>query len=180
MFDLNEGKEYFGEEFVKEFESILQNCIENNDFLFIHGTPTRENAEDICKRGLLSDYPELNYTAYMMETDDRLLYDKLKSWPFAELKFLVMCVVPRNSGKGGVPIWTEVQYGSVLLPEFIKGYVDVIQRRIVQNELYSQIHNHKNMIEDRSFLPITGEFLEVSLQPDEQAFCDEIFGDFEK
>ena len=79
MFEKSEGKEYFGEEFVKEFENILQNCIENNDFLFIHGTPTREFAEDICERGLQSDYPELNYTAYMMDAEDKLLYDKLKS-----------------------------------------------------------------------------------------------------
>ena len=84
-------------------------------FLFIHGTPTKEFAEDICKRGLESDYPELNYTAYMMEAEDRLLYDKLKS--------------------------------------------------IIINKLYSQKHSHENMIEDTSFLPITGQFTQVSLPP---------------
>ena len=159
MFEKNEGKEYFGEEFVQQFERILKESLENGEFLFIHGTQTKENAEYICKSGLQSDYPELNYTAYMMEAEDRLLYDKLKSWPFANLKFLVICVVPRNSGKGGVPIWTKVDGSwSVLPPEFIRGYIDVNKRSIVSNELYSKEHGHKNMIEDTSFLPITGQF----------------------
>lgn len=177
MFKQNEGKEYFGEEFVQQFENILQECLENEDFLFIHGTPTKEFAEDICKRGLKSDYPELNYTAYMMEAEDRLLYDKLKSWPFANLKFLVICAVPRRSGKGGVPIWTKVDGGwSVLLPEFIRGYIDVNQKSIIINKLYSQKHSHENMIEDTSFLPITGQFTQVSLPPEEQAFWEEVLG----
>ena len=177
MLNNNSGKEYFGEEFVQAFESILLECLENQDFLFIHGTLTRENAEDILKSGLQSDYPELNYTARMMKAEDRLLYDKLKSWPFFERKFLVMCVVPKNSGKGGVPIWKNGICGEVvLLPEFIRGYIDVNQRSIVPNELYSNKHTYENMIEDISFLPITGQFTQISPFPEEENFWEENLG----
>lgn len=175
MFDLKEGKEYFGEDFVKQFKSILRNCENNNNFLFIHGESTKQNAEDICNYGLTSDLPELYYTAEFISSKDNLLYDKLKSWPHWNYRFLVMCVVPKSSGKGGTPIWKDGEYESVvLLPEFIKGYIDVTQKSIVQNELYLPTHNHQGMIEDRSYLPMTGQMIEISMPPDEEEFYDEL------
>ena len=87
-----------------------------------------------------------------------------------------MCCVPENSGKGGMPIWSKSPDGFVVLrPEFIRGYIDVIQKRIVENKLYSQTHDFETLIEDRSYLPITGEGLGISIPPDEEEFYNEIF-----
>lgn len=175
MLILNNGKEYFGKEFVEQFESILQSCKENDEFLFIHGKTTEDDAKHTCKFGLISDFPELYYTADLINSEDKLLYDKLKSWPHWECKFLVMCCVPKNSGKGGVPIWKKFyEDGVILLPEFIKGYIDVVKRTIVSNKMFSQKHQHEGMIEDRSYLPITGKMLEISIPPDEERFYEEL------
>ena len=75
-------------------------------------------------------YPELNYTADLIRQDDKLLYDKLKSWPHWNFKYLVLCVVPKQSGKGGIPIWQEKEDGFYLPPQFIKGYIDVKNREL--------------------------------------------------
>ena len=176
MLNLNNGQEYFGEEFVKQFENILQHCENDNNFLFIHGTSTKETAEDICYNGLISDFPELCYTSELIEKNDVLLYEKLKSWPHWNYKFLVLCIVPKSSGKGGTPIWktTAENIINILPPEFIKGYINVEKKIIAQNKLYSQIHNYKDMIEDRSYLPITGEKLQISIPPDEEEFYNEL------
>lgn len=82
----------------------------------IHGTPTEDNAVDICRNGLISEYPELNYTADLIRQDDKFLYDKLKSWPHWNFKYLVLCVVSKQSGKGGIPIWQEKEDGFYLPP----------------------------------------------------------------
>jgi len=176
MLNNNSGKEYFGEEFIKEFESILQECKENESFLFMHGTPSKDDADEICSCGLKTDFPDLYYTAELISNEDMLLYDKLKSWPHWDCKFLIMCCVPENSGKGGIPIWSKSSDGFVVLPpEFIRGYIDVIQKRIVENKLYSRTHDFETLIEDRSYLPITAERLGISIPPDEEEFYNEIF-----
>ena len=171
MFGIESGKEYFGEEFIKQFETILQ---KENKFLFIHGTATKENAENICNNGLFTDYPELMYTSDLVKPNDRLLYDKLKSWPHWNRKYLVMCLVPIQSGKGGMPIWNENEYEQfVLAPEFIRGYIDVAQKKIVDNDLYCEKSKGIYKIEDQSYTPISGKLVGISLPPDEQAFYDE-------
>ena len=42
MINLSNGREYFGERFVDEFEKILQECEAYEEFLFVHGTETDE------------------------------------------------------------------------------------------------------------------------------------------
>lgn len=82
MINLSNGRKYFREEFVEEFEKTLQECKDYDEFLFIHGTVTKEEAEAICRLGLIQDYPELYNTAEFC--------------------------VPKNSGKGGLPIWKQI------------------------------------------------------------------------
>lgn len=177
MINLSNGREYFGEEFIEGFEKILRECNVCDEFLFIHGTVTKEEAEEICKFGLISDYPELYYTAELISSQDNLLYDKLQSWPHWNRKFLIMCCVPKNSGKGGLPIWKQINgVGLVLLPEYIKGYINVMQKQIIKNDKYKLEHNYENGIEDRSYLPLTGKSLGISISPDEIEMYGEIFG----
>lgn len=181
MIYLNGGKEYFGEKFIEEFEEILQECKKNSEFLFIHGELTKDDAEDICQNGMALDFPELYHTADFISSDDKLLYDKLKSWPHWECKFLVMCCVPKKSGKGGIPIWRETDDDFfLLLPEFIKGYIDVTKKNISINKLYSSIHDYNNMVEDKSYLPETAKLLGVSIPLSEIEFYDERGEDSEK
>ena len=177
MFGYEDGKTYFGENFVNQMETILKNSKEKGQFLFIHGTRTDDNAAAICRNGLISDYPELNYTADLIRQDDELLYDKLKSWPHWNLKYLVMCLVPNQSGKGGLPIWTKQEDGFCLPPQFIRGYIDVNKRQIIDNELYNEKCECLGEFDDLSYRPISGEFIEISLPPDELAFYEEMLGD---
>ena len=168
MINLSNGREYFGEEFVEEFEKMLQECKDYEEFLFIHGVATKDDAEGICRLGLVSDYPELYYTAELINSQDKLLYDKLQSWPHWNRKFLIICCVPKNSGHGGVPIWKKINEDEVVLPpEYIKGYINVMQKEIIKSNKYKSKHNYENGIEDRSYLPLTGKCLGISIPPDE-------------
>lgn len=177
VINLSNGREYFGEEFIEEFEKILQECKAYDEFLFIHGTETKQEAEEICKIGLISDYPELYYTAELISSQDKLLYDKLQSWPHWNRKFLMMCCVPKNSGKGGVPIWKQINKDRVVLsPEYIKGYINVMQKQIIINDKYKLEHSYENGIEDRSYLPLIGKPLNISIPPDEIEMYSETLG----
>ena len=177
MINLSNGREYFGERFVDEFEKMLQECKDYNEFLFMHGTETEEEAKEICRFGLISDYPELYYTAELISSQDKLLYDKLQSWPHWDRKFLIMCCVPKNSGMGGEPIWKQANGdGVILLPEYIKGYINVIQKQIIRNDKYKLEHNYENGIEDRSYLPLTGKCLGISIPTDEIEMYSDTLG----
>ena len=96
---IKNSEEYFGAEFIRKFNNILEESLKEYNFLFLHGTYTKEDAEDICKYGLKCDYPELMYTSELIDKDDKLLYDKLKSWPHWDLKYLVMILVNKGTGK---------------------------------------------------------------------------------
>lgn len=61
----------------------------------------------ICKHGLECDYPELMYTSELIDKSDKLFYDKLKSWLHWNLKYLIMILVNKQTGKNGIPIWTQ-------------------------------------------------------------------------
>jgi len=175
---IKNSEEYFGAEFIRKFNNILEESLKEYNFLFLHGTYTKEDAEDICKYGLKCDYPELMYTSELIDKVDKLLYDKLKSWPHWDLKYLVMILVNKGTGKSGIPIWTQNQDLSFTLnPEFLKGYIDVNNKQILLNPRYKLEHNYSSLIEDTSYQTRTGKKLQISIPLEEEIFYQSSFRD---
>lgn len=176
MFDDDKGKEYFGKEFVDKIYSIFDTQSESN-FIFVHGTITQDDAEDILKSGLQCYYPEMYYTAELVDENDKLIFDKFRSWPHYDRKYLIMIVLSKLTGKGGVPVWIEdSQRGFVLNPEFILGYINVNDKSFIDNPVYSKKNEQDYLklaqVPDRSYEVGTGKLLEISIPPDEQELYD--------
>lgn len=173
---MNSAKEYFGTDFVEKVYQIFERAEQEDKFVFIHGAYSLDDAMNIVVDGLRCDYPELLYTAELMSISDKLLFDKLKSWPHWELKYLLTLCVPKNSGKGGIPIWNEDSTGQYYLPpQLINGIIDVNKKLIIPNPKYNPLKNIEATIEDRSFETRSGKFIEISLPPDELEFYGEEF-----
>ena len=78
MFDDDKGKDYFGKEFVDKIYSIF-NVQSETKFIFVHVAITQQDAEEILKTGLQCDYPEMYYTAELVNQSDKLLFDKFRN-----------------------------------------------------------------------------------------------------
>lgn len=176
MFDEDKGKEYFGQEFVDKIYSIF-NAQSDLNFIFVHGTITQDDAEEILKSGLQCDYPEMCYTAELVTQKDKLLFDKFRSWPHWDRKYLVMIALSKLTGKGGLPVWIEdSQRGFILSPEFILGYINVNDKAFVDNPVYKKKNEEDYLkltqVQDRSYEVGTGKLLEITMPPDEIEFYD--------
>lgn len=171
---MSSAKEYFGTDFVKKIYEMFDRAEQEGKFVFMHGTYSLDDAINIALNGLECDYPELLYTAELVNKNDKLLFEKLKSWPHWDLKYLLTVCVPKSSGKGGIPIWNEDSNGQFhLSPHFINGIIDVNDKSIIQNPKYEPLKNIEATIEDRSFETKTGKFIEISLPPSELEFYEE-------
>lgn len=168
MFD-NEtsAKEYFGDEFVNRIYSVFREQSESN-FIFVHGTITGEDAEQIIKKGLQCDFPEMYYTSEMIFPEDKLLFAKLKNWPHWNRKYLVMISLSKLTGKNGYPVWTKNEEDQFLLrPEFILGYIDVNNKVFINNPKYIKIKLEDYYkiagVQDESYETGTGKLLGISI-----------------
>ena len=171
---MSSAKEYFGTDFVKKIYEMFEKAEQEGKFVFMHGTYSLDDAINIALNGLECDYPELLYTAELMNKNDKLLFEKLKSWPHWDLKYLLTVCVPKCSGKGGIPIWNEDSNGQFhLSPHFINGIIDVNEKSIIQNPKYDSLKNIEATVEDRSFETKTGKFIEISIPPSELEFYEE-------
>ena len=161
---MNSAEEYFGMDFVEKIYEIFERAEQEDRFVFIHGTYSLEDAITIGLNGLRCDYPELLYTAELMSKGDKLLFQKLKSWPYFDLKYLLIVCVPKNSGKGGIPIWNEYSNGEFYIPSYlINGIIDVNRRLIIQNPRYDMLKKIEATIEDRSFETRSGKCIRISM-----------------
>ena len=165
---MNSAEEYFGTDFVKRIYDMFEKAEQEGKFVFIHGTHSLDDAINIALNGLECDYPELLYTADLMNKNDKLLFDKLKNWPHWDLKYLLTICVPKSSGKGGTPIWTEDLDGLFhLSPHFINKIIDVKEKSIMQNPKYDPLKNIEATVEDRSYETKTGRIIKISLPQNE-------------
>lgn len=165
---MSDIEEYFGKDFIDKINNIFEKAEEKNQFVFFHGVYSLDDAISIALNGLKCDYPELLYTAELMVKSDKLLFEKIKSWPHWNLKYLLTICVPKISGKGGLPIWNKEKSGQFSLsPKFIKGIIGVNNKSVISNPKYNLAENIVATVEDRSFEPITGKIIGVSVPPDE-------------
>ena len=171
---MSTAKEYFGTDFVKKIDEMFERAEQEDRFVFIHGAYSLDDAISIALNGLECDYPELLYTAELMNKSDKLLFEKLKSWPHWDLKYLLTVCIPKSSGKGGITIWSKNPNGQFLLsPHLISGIIDVNEKLIIQNPKYDPLKKIEATLEDRSFETRTGKCIEISLPPDELELYEE-------
>lgn len=150
----SEAREYFGKEFIQEFESIFKQIRKSNCHLAIHGTGV-ELMDSILKNGLKSVSDSLFDTSYTMEIDDEYMYTKLLNWQHKEAKGLIIIAVPFEcctKDEGVKALWIDNQsseqgiYKTYLLkPEFIFGCIDVNKKEIKLNPLYNRQHNYDEL-----------------------------------
>ena len=157
---LEEAREYFGEDFIKNFENIFNEAAKNKIRIFLHGT-FKEEAEQILKTGLAYHTTDLFDTAYDVPlTYEGIDYVKILNWPHREVKNLVMICVPEEVKTKGLFVReNNLDYSLnhvnkinkenfVITPDFIYGYIDVRKKEILLNDKYSNEHDYTNKIID--------------------------------
>lgn len=157
----DEARQYFGEDFVKQFEQIRKYCTENNLMLAIHGTKP-QFLDSIQQNGLEYQHPEILSTAFIQTgTDLEETYSNfsgLLNWPHNESKGLILLGIPSECN--GVlshgetetkPLWLRVsQEGDYekkyrINPEFIIGQIDVDKKVIQENPTFSLSHDYSGL-----------------------------------
>lgn len=159
------AKEYFGEEFVNEFESLKQKLKNEKTMLRLHGTD-KEKAESILKDGLEINSPSVTYTSYSESS-----YNSMKNWKHRDYKYLVLLGIPNEATmydnfeydengemigekeeiKNSKPLLKTIKentgYHDVykLPAEFIVGYIDVNEKKIIENPLYLSEHTYEGL-----------------------------------
>lgn len=156
-----EARQYFGEDFISEFEQIRQFCTENNLMLAIHGT-NPQTLDLIQNEGLLYKSPAILSTALIQNDTDLeenyTNYRNLLNWPHREYKGLILLGIPSECNgvlfhgeKETKPLWLktskageyEGQYR--INPEFIIGQIDVSKKMIQKNPAFSLNHDYSGL-----------------------------------
>ena len=156
-----EAREYFGQKFISEFDQLLTKLDKQQTIVALHGTRIH-NCPQICNNGLMYKSPGLSGTAISQEMafGDHDMhyqqYESLLNWKHKDYKGLVIIAVPYECYyKEG--LWNHFQklngsaYGIAdykIDPDFIVGYIDVLEKRIVINPNYSREHNYSKYEKD--------------------------------
>lgn len=173
-----QAREYFGEDFIKEFNQILQRLDKEETVLYLHGTDS-ERCSSIMDEGLRCGLPEITSTAcgQTMPAGDENFefgeFESLLNWGHRNYKALVMLAIPYEAFyKEG--LFTQVgvdngySYKYLINPDFIVGYIDVNTKQITMNPKYSREHNYEGLIPDMNiYHPIssmTNELIRESLR----------------
>lgn len=156
-----EARAYFGEEFINKFDKLLTELDQQQTIVALHGT-TPDSCPKICEEGLKYAYPTLHSTAIsqsMAYGEGEMHYNKyegLLNWKHKNYKGLVMIAVPYECYyKEG--LWNQYQAtdrGMIysqdykINPDFIVGYIDVNDKKIVVNPKYNRNHDYTGLVED--------------------------------
>ena len=156
-----EAREYFGEDFINQFNALMTRIDKEQAIMAIHGT-NPANCPSIMEEGLKYKSPALTSTAVLQQMNygkKDIEYDEfteLLNWPHKEYKGLVLVAVPYESFyKEG--LWNHYQesensyYGEQdykIDPEFIVGYIDVENKKIIENPKYNRDHDYSGLEHD--------------------------------
>lgn len=150
-----EAREYFGDEFIRQFNSIMTELDKQETVVAIHGTHP-EVAKKICESGLQYKLPSISGTAVTQtmnygEGDINYQdYEGLLNWGHKNYKGLVLVAIPYECYYKE-PLWNHFQdakmgaYGVAdyrIDSDFIYGYIDVNEKKIHLNPKYSRNHNY--------------------------------------
>ena len=156
-----EAREYFGEDFIRQFDELLTELDKQQTTLAIHGT-NPGSCESICEEGLQSLMPNLTSTAIQQHMEfgakecHHKSYEDLLNWKHKNYKGLVLIALPYECYyKEGIWNHFQNQHGAVygipdykINPDFIYGYIDVENKKIVLNPKYNRNHNYEGLIPD--------------------------------
>lgn len=156
-----EARAYFGEEFINKFDKLLTELDKQQTILALHGTAP-DDCPKICEEGLKYTYPALNSTAISQsmaygEGDMHYnKYEELLNWKHKNYKGLVMIAVPYECyyKEGLWNHYQETDSGMIysqdykINPDFIVGYIDVNDKKIVVNPKYNRNHDYTGLVED--------------------------------
>ena len=156
-----EAREYFGEEFISKFDQLITELDRQETIVAIHGT-REEVCPMICEKGLQYRSPSLSSTAVLQDMawgQHEMHYDNYESllnWGHKNYKGLVILAIPYECYyKEG--LWNNFQdtnssaYGGQdyrIDPDFVVGYIDVTQKKIVLNPKYNRQHNYEGYEKD--------------------------------
>lgn len=154
-----EAREYFGDEFIEQLNIWFTDLDKQKTMIAIHGT-SPDLCPSICEEGLRYKSPNLDSTAVLqhMEYGQRDMnvsnFSELLNWPHREYKGLVVIAVPYESFyREG--LWNHYQnenngysYDYKINPDFIAGYIDVENKKIVRNPNYTRKHDYSGLVED--------------------------------
>ena len=156
-----EAREYFGEDFISKFDQLITELDRQETIVAIHGT-REEVCPMICEKGLQYRSPSLSSTAVLQDMawgQNEMHYDNYESllnWGHKNYKGLVILAIPYECYyKEG--LWNKFQdtnssaYGGQdyrIDPDFVVGYIDVTQKKIVLNPKYNRQHNYEGYEKD--------------------------------
>lgn len=153
----NKAKEYFGKDFISDFENLKKQLRDEKTILRIHGTNLK-SAQSILKEGLRFWMPTVKGTSY-----EAYRYQDLKDWKHKSSEYLVLLGIPIEATTEGAlsenleeakPILkldeerpSDSNYHSnyILPSEFIIGYIDVKSKSIIRNPKYKTEHNYEDL-----------------------------------
>ena len=158
-----EAREYFGNDFIAQFEKIRKKLDEQNVTLFIHGTDV-DIANKVMKDGFEAKNPSITSTAVLEESyEDMPEYNKFANmikWPHRNYKGLVLIGLPKECFTNEAqPVWEHrpIQEGDVktdssreyvIRPEYIVGVIDVLGKQIIENPTYTNEHSYEGLLLD--------------------------------
>lgn len=159
------AREYFGDDFIAQFEEIRKRLAEQNATLYIHGTDM-EIANMAMQTGFEAKNPSITSTAVCQtsyeETPEYSEFSKMLNWPHRDYKGLVLISVPNEclSVQGEAqPIWehrptpegevkTSFTREYAIKPEYIVSVIDVLEKRITENPAYTNEHSYDGLVLD--------------------------------
>ena len=196
--------EYFGSDFVENFEKLKKELSQNHTILRIHGTESKENAENIANTGLIiKGAPTLAFTTYTNAS-----YQNIQHWPHKHCNYLILIGLPVETTSGtnfqldeNKEFFTDTDTPSESKPlfllelnrdlndthdkavyrlpeEFIVGYIDVQSKNIILNPKYKTEHSYDNVYV-RDFYLGAQEEADLSLIGDEDELAKR-FSEFDK
>ena len=157
----DEAREYFGEDFIAKFDQLLTFLDKQETIVALHGT-TEESCKLILDNGLQYKIPSISSTAvqqrmaYGQHDMHHDKYESLLNWEHKNYKGLAIIAIPYECYyKEG--LWNKFQdtnsgmYGGQdyrIDPDFVAGYIDVTQKKIVLNPKYNRKHNYDGYLKD--------------------------------
>lgn len=151
-----EAREYFGQEFVSAFESLLRKLANEHTQMAIHGTKL-DKAKEILESGLKYKCSSIIATAVLQnfgfEKEETMYpdYSGLLNWAHHQHKGLVLVGIPYECYYKE-PLWEPFakdfsgsDFTHRIKPEFIVGYIDVEGKKIILNPNYKREHDYSGL-----------------------------------
>lgn len=156
-----EAREYFGADFVKNFDRLLTILDKQQTTVALHGTDIN-NCPLICENGLkykdsslfgTTVRPSMAYGKCDMHYDN---YAGLLNWKHGNVKGIVILAIPYECYyKEG--LWNHYKDTNTdsmseqdykIDPDFVVGYLDIDNKRFIVNPKYSRQHNYDGYVKD--------------------------------